>query len=260
MLAPAGPAVSARARQALDASVAGPPWRTTCPPRPTSSRAPVAQLVAPASRRRRWSTCWRRLPCRCAMTAASCRHCVRHATRGAWCCQRHAAAALGRLLVARAHASAAPRQPACWCATRSWAGEGTRRRRWSSTCTPRWQAALAGSVGCRPDEARHLLADRLDLAGVDAGGHAAAARCVHPARPARCALPIGPPPLPGGAAARSSTRTRQTHCGHHAPCRRIADRRRPAPGCHGYKRLMDWAQPRQRASAPAGPKRKTRPK
>jgi|JI10StandDraft_1071094.scaffolds.fasta_scaffold71178_2 hypothetical protein len=172
---------------------------------------------------------------------------LRGAAPGAWAVNAMPLQ-LGRLLVARAHIGRPA--PACVLVRdQVWAGEAS-----AQAVEQHLHTTLAAALDCRPDEAA-LLADRLALpvwmlVATRPLPDASTLQALRSALPnARFLFLAGPQP-DFDAAANAAGIT---------PLPAIADRADLA-WMHGYKRLMDWAQPRQRASAPAGPKRKTRAK
>ena len=172
---------------------------------------------------------------------------LRGAPAGAWAVNAMPLQ-LGRLLVARAHIGrAAP--PCVLVRDQSWEGEAS-----VHAVVQQLHATLAAALDCRPEEAA-LLASRLALPvwvlvatrPLPDPSTLLALRRTMP--DARFLFLAGPQP-DFDTAARAAGIT---------PLPAVAERADMA-WMQGYKRLMDWAQPRQRASGPAGPKHKTRAK
>ena len=160
---------------------------------------------------------------------------LRHAPRGAMVLNAMPAA-LGRLMIARAHAGSAP-PPCVVVRDQSWQGTHS-----VDSIQQQVEAALAGSVGCSPDEARHLL-QRMDLAfwvlvttrPLPDADTLLALEMRLPS--ARLLFLAGPQPD----LADQARALRMTVL---PPFDEGTDMR----WLSGFKRLMDWARPRKRAA------------
>jgi hypothetical protein len=160
---------------------------------------------------------------------------LRHAPRGAMVLNAMPAA-LGRLMIARAHAGNAP-PPCVVVRDQSWQGTHS-----VDSIQQQVEAALAGSVGCSPDEARHLL-QRMDLPfwvlvttrPLPDADTLLALEMRLPS--ARLLFLAGPQPDLADQA-RALRMTALPTLDEGADMRWLS----------GYKRLMEWARPRKRAA------------